>query len=492
MDVRRGRSIVAGIGSLLAVLAFAPVGATAGTTPRASAAPVLTVATSRTLNCSIAHRDDPRLRFFADTSCATIVVVGGKVFGPALTPGFFPDARPTAFTPISQSARTGSGTAADPWRVVTKVAAGTTGVRIQQVDTWTSTSEVVQTRLDVANDARAPQRVVVWRAGDCQADSFESFGRVRAGKAACLVSAQDGADRMVARPVPGPQLMMFAGVGSIPQIGINGGFGPFEVARRIMSGAAPSGGCEQCNESIDRVLAIGWPLTIAARTARTLHTSTTVSSGGSRAASGLIFAPPRVGSSLVSARLFSLGLPVRGAYVRFLRDGSVVCVAITDAAGRAACDARVRAPANDAAGAALGADPIVTAMYDGDLDRRPAAARLRLTPDPARRGALARPACGQVTSQYAVLDYIAPSPGHGGLPTAVASCSTIRFGFWDGLPGKGGHLLAYVPGDGTRDLTVWTNTRVIPSVVTVSRFRQPDVVLQQLFVLAVSPGKFRS
>jgi hypothetical protein len=296
--------------STAAVIAVALLmGVTTAAPAPAAAAPVLAVATSRTLNCAVAHRDEPRLRFFADTSCATIVVVGNRAFGPAITPGFFPEARPTPFTPLSQSARTGRGTAADPWRVVTTVAAGTTGVRIRQVDTWTATSEVVQTRIDVANDARTAQRVVVWRVGDCQADAFESFGRVRPGKAACIVSTQDGADRTVARAVPGPQLMMFAGVGAIPQVGVNPGFGPYEIALRVLSGAAPTGGCDQCNESVDRVITLGWPLTLAPHRALTLRTTTTVSTRLARAASGLLVARGTA-STVVNARLFSLGVPI--------------------------------------------------------------------------------------------------------------------------------------------------------------------------------------
>jgi hypothetical protein len=239
------------------------------------------------------------------------------------------------------------------------------------------------------------------------------------------------------------------------------------------------------------VMALGWPLTLAARTARTLRTTTTVSTGAARAATGLLVAAAPT-SAVVNARLFSLGRPVPGAYVRFLRDGTTVCVAVTDAGGRAACDARMRPAPNDASGTALGADPIVTAMYDGDLDRRPATAMLRVAPDPPRRSALPRPACGELTARAVVLGYTAPSPGHGGLSTAAASCSTIRFGFWDGEPGHGGKLLAYAPGDGSLDVGVWLDGRVIPSLVTTSRFRQPDVVLQRLPVEAVSPGKFRS
>ena len=496
MSVRRGwtSAATAVIGALMvsSVVAAAAVAAPAGAAPEGAIAPVLTVATSSTLNCSVAHRDAPRLRFFADTSCATIVVVGTRAYGPRLTPGFFPEQRPTAFTPIRQSARTGAGTSANPWRVVTLVAAGNTGVQVQQTDVWTSTSEVVHTRLDIANRAGVPQRVTVWRAGDCQADAFESFGRVRPGKATCIVSTQDGADHLIARPVPGAQVMTFAGIGGTGQIGLNGGLGPVDLAAHIVSGAAPTGGCEECNESRDRALALGWRFTIAGRNARTLYTTTTVSTGAARPQPTLALVPAAPRSPVAVARLLVAGVPLPGAYVRFLRDGAVTCVAVTDRAGRATCNSTAHPAGSDPAGLALGADPYVTAIYDGDLDRRPASARVRFAPDPPAKAALTQPACGRVTSTPPVLDYIAPSPGHGSLATAAPSCSTVRFGFWSDDPAKGGHLMAYVPGDGSRDLTVWLDGTSIPPVMAIARFRQPATVLQKSFVFAVSPGKFRS
>ncbi len=258
---------------------------------------------------------------------------------PEADPRFFqPAQRPTPFTPIRQSGRTGAGTATNPWRVVTLVAAGSTGVQIQQTDTWTATSEVVRTRLDIANRAGVPQRVTVWRAGDCQADAFESFGRVRPGKAACIVSTQDGPDHLIARPVPGAQVMMFAGVGGTGQIGLNGGLGPIELAARIVSGAAPTGGCEECNESRDRALALGWRFTIAARNARTVATTTTVSTGWARPLPALTLAP--AGAAIVGGPCPPAGRrrPRRRRLRPLPRDGTVTCVAVTDGAGRATCN----------------------------------------------------------------------------------------------------------------------------------------------------------
>jgi len=286
--------------------------------------------------------------------------------------------------------------------------------------------------------------------------------------------------------------MMFAGIGGTGQIGLNGGLGPIELAARIVSGAAPTGGCEECNESRDRALALGWRFTIAARNARTIATTTTVSTGWARPLPALTLAPTAPRSSVVLARLLVAGVPVAGAFVRFLRDGTVTCVAVTDGAGRATCNTTRHPTGSDAAGVALGADPYVTAMYDGDLDHRPASARARLAPDPPARPALSQPACGRVTATPPVFGYLAPSPGHAGLTTAAPSCSTVRFGFWSDDPAKGGRLMAYVPGDGTRDVSVWVDGTSIPAIMAIARFRQPAAILQQSFVVAVSPGKFRS
>ncbi len=143
-------------------------------------------------------------------------------------------------------------------------------MQVQQADTWTSASEVVHTRLDIANRAGVPQRVSVVRAPATARPTRSSPSDGCApGKATCIVSTQDGPDHLIARPVPGAQVMMFAGIGGTGQIGLNPGLGPIDLAAHIVSGAAPTGGCEECNESRDRALALGWRFTIAARNART-------------------------------------------------------------------------------------------------------------------------------------------------------------------------------------------------------------------------------
>ena len=50
------------------------------------------------------------------TACATEIAVGGTLYGPTYTPA---GNSPGGYTPISQSAVTGSGTSGDPYRIVT-------------------------------------------------------------------------------------------------------------------------------------------------------------------------------------------------------------------------------------------------------------------------------------------------------------------------------------------------------------------------------------
>ena len=198
---------------------------------RAATDPVLRVGTSPMLGCAVVHRDDPSLQFFGarapfpepdphDTECGTFLAVGDRVFAPAL---YVPAAGESGaldgpafegFIPVSQSPVTGRGTPNRPFRLVTSVEAGDTGVALRQTDTWTSSGETVKTRIDVFNATGSRVPVVLYRAGDCQEGSAPSFGQVRPGKVACIAVAQDGAFRDMARPVPGDAIVQLAGLGA--------------------------------------------------------------------------------------------------------------------------------------------------------------------------------------------------------------------------------------------------------------------------------------
>src|SRR3989441_926836 len=155
-----------------------------------SSGPLTNIYISDTLNCQVAHTGDAAVEFYPPSSqtgdCGTFVVIGGTLYGFASFGGSAASgANPrTTFTPVSQSAVLGSGTAADPYRIVTVVAAGTTGVTLTETDSYVVGQEVYRTDVQLANAGATDLPVLLYRAGDCFLQSSDfGFGRVGPGGA---------------------------------------------------------------------------------------------------------------------------------------------------------------------------------------------------------------------------------------------------------------------------------------------------------------------
>src|SRR3954464_5807497 len=131
-------AVVVATGGLLAIDVL-PASADASIT---SSGPLTQVGVGSGLNCSANHTGDTSGEFFNNTSCGTWTVIGGVLYGPALQATSFPT---TLYTPVSQTGPTGSGTSGDPFKIVTVVDAGTTGVRLTQTDTYTTGLESFRT-----------------------------------------------------------------------------------------------------------------------------------------------------------------------------------------------------------------------------------------------------------------------------------------------------------------------------------------------------------
>ena len=72
----------------------------------------------------------------------------------------------TVFTPISQTPVAGSGTPADPYKVVTVVGVGTTELVIEQTDTYIVGDEHYTTEIKITNNGSTTASGVLYRAGD--------------------------------------------------------------------------------------------------------------------------------------------------------------------------------------------------------------------------------------------------------------------------------------------------------------------------------------
>lgn len=132
-----------------------------------SPGPLTTIAISDDLNCAVNYVTDTFGEFYGDTACATLVAVDGQLFGPASIPAGGSASPRTPFTPVSQSPVTGQGTASDPYTLVTTVDAGSTGIRLEQTDTYVVGDESYRTSIAVENTTGSPKTVILYRAGDC-------------------------------------------------------------------------------------------------------------------------------------------------------------------------------------------------------------------------------------------------------------------------------------------------------------------------------------
>lgn len=174
--------LVLSIGAVLAAWA-AP--ASAATTAITSAGPLTRVEISDELNCAVDHVGDTRPEFFGDTACATLAVVDDVLYGPTVIPAGGSAFPRTPWTAVGQSGPTGTGSAGDPFEVVTVVAAGETGITLTQTDSYVVGQESYRTDVAVKNTSGAPKTVRLYRAGDCYLqDSDVGFGAVDTGTGA--------------------------------------------------------------------------------------------------------------------------------------------------------------------------------------------------------------------------------------------------------------------------------------------------------------------
>jgi uncharacterized repeat protein (TIGR01451 family) len=160
------------------LLAATGPGSAFGATPFkdiASAGPLTHVYLGDELSCQVAHTGDTFLEFFPPSivpgDCGTFVAVGGSLYAPnfgahggTATGGL---GSYTPFTPVSQSNVLGTGTAADPFRVVTVADVGSTGLRIEQTDSYVVGDEAYRTGIAISNVGGAAVTGVLYRAGDC-------------------------------------------------------------------------------------------------------------------------------------------------------------------------------------------------------------------------------------------------------------------------------------------------------------------------------------
>jgi hypothetical protein len=224
--------------------------------------PLTTVAVGNDLSCQVKHTGDTDNEFYPRNvtpgDCGTFVAVAGKLFGPdfanhdSSSAGSVRSGAYTPFATTSQSAKTGAGTTASPFKVVTTASAPGSGLTIAQVDTYVAGQESYRTDVAVQNGGGAAQTITVYRAGDCYLQNSDRGAGF---------SGPNNAVGCSANPNNSPP-------GRIEQfVPITGGNNFLEanysdVWSAIAAMTPFSNMCARCTETIDNGAGISWTVTI--------------------------------------------------------------------------------------------------------------------------------------------------------------------------------------------------------------------------------------
>lgn len=170
--------------------------AESGSTIQLPDGPLTRIFVSTDLNCAVSHISDASNEFYSDTACGTLVAADGTLYGPADIPAGGGASPRTAYTPLSQTPVTGTGTTLDPYQIITEVQLGSSGLRIQQTDRYVAGEEAYRTDVTLINDEPYPRSATIYRAGDCYLqDSDWGFGSAdnATGAVACIGTDDGGA-----------------------------------------------------------------------------------------------------------------------------------------------------------------------------------------------------------------------------------------------------------------------------------------------------------
>lgn len=260
---RRLAAIAASLAMAAGAALSAPIGALAAEMDIGNAGGPLTHILITTLtNCQVNHTGDASFEFYGGDpgACGTFLATGGTLYGPASVPAGGNASPRTAWTAVSQSAVTGTGTGGDPFTVVTVVDAGATGLRVTETDSYVTGQESYRTAISVANTGGSTADAVLYRAGDCylqNSDSGYGSSSNTTGAVACVNAVSDGAGGTM----PGPRIEQWFPLSSGSAYNENG---YSEVWAAIGAQTPFANTCTQCANDVDNGAGLSWSITIPA------------------------------------------------------------------------------------------------------------------------------------------------------------------------------------------------------------------------------------
>ena len=226
--------------------------------PIGSAGPLTRVEVTPDLNCAVDHAGDDSSEFFGGTACGTLLASAGILYGPAAIPAGGSASPRTAYTAVSQSPVTGSGTSADPFTIVTVVSLGTSGLRISETDSYVVGEESYRTDVTVTNLGETPKTAILYRAGDCFLQNSD-FGFGSADPSTGAVSCVAGVDDGNGNTVPGPRIEQWFPLSAGSHY-LEDNFDSVWAAIGAQTSFTDS--CVQCANYVDNGAGLSWDLTL--------------------------------------------------------------------------------------------------------------------------------------------------------------------------------------------------------------------------------------
>jgi uncharacterized repeat protein (TIGR01451 family) len=273
----RARTLLALVTMIAGLLVAGASSAAAAVIEEEGQGPLNRIEITPDLNCAVNHVLDESGEFFGDTACGTLLVAGDTLFGPATIPAGDSASPRTAYTvPEGNQVVAGSGTASDPFTIVTAVVLGTTGLHITQTDSYVNGQESYRTDVVVSNDGVDPVSAILYRAGDCfLQDSDFGFGSVdpSTGAVACVNGVIEGE-----QVVPGDRIIQWLPISAGSSF-LEDGFDT--VWSTIGSQQSFPNTC-RCEEFIDNGAGLSWDLTVPASGSVTRSHLTTFSPEGTQ------------------------------------------------------------------------------------------------------------------------------------------------------------------------------------------------------------------
>jgi len=239
-----------------------------------SAGPLTNLYLGEDASVQIAYAGDSDYQFYPpDTKPGdggTLLVVNDNLYAPDFnnhgrTATWALDSY-TPFTSVSQTTVTGSGTAANPYKVVTVVDVGSTGLQLTHTDTYVVGEESYRTDVELSNSSSDVQNMILYRAADCYLNESDfGYGYVESnGAVACSKNANNE---------PSARIEQFSPItpgSSYYEANFN------EIWSWINTHQPFPNTC-RCDEHIDNGLGLSWELAVPSGGSRTVSHITTFS-----------------------------------------------------------------------------------------------------------------------------------------------------------------------------------------------------------------------